>query len=329
MQLSIITPVYNAEKYLKECVQSVIAQTYGDWELILVDDGSTDGSGAICDEFQIQCPEKIKVIHHTNCGQILSRVAGMRCASGEYYLFLDADDQFEQQALERIAKAVGKYSPDILIYNGYLTDGKDIKQKIWPDFCCGLTEFGKEERSEILSEVIRSKRFNHIWLKAFKRSCIDTEIDFSEFSYIRIEEDLFMQLPYFDSADRFLYLPDCLYLYRDTDGSITKQFREEQYRTTVQVNKALRFYAEKWNVEDGDELCRHRFLQDVIATIKQISVGKKELSGREQLEYLRAIRNDVYFKKNSTRFWKNMTARQSMFLMLLMFRAYHILLWLI
>ena len=108
MQLSIITPVYNAEKYLKECVQSVIAQTYGDWELILVDDGSTDGSGAICDEFQIQCPEKIKVIHHTNCGQILSRVAGMRCASGEYYLFLDADDQFEQQALERIAKAVGK-----------------------------------------------------------------------------------------------------------------------------------------------------------------------------------------------------------------------------
>lgn len=329
MQLSIITPVYNAEKYLKDCVQSVVAQTYENWELILVDDGSTDGSGALCDEFQRQYPEKIKVIHHTNRGQILSRTAGMSCAAGEYYLFLDADDRFEKQALERIAKTAEKYSPDILIYNGYLTDGKDIQQKIWPDFCSDLTEFGKEERSEILSEVIRSKRFNHIWLKAFKRSCIDTEIDFSEFSYIRIEEDLFMQLPYFDSADRFLYLPECLYLYRDTEGSITKQFREEQYRTVVQVNKALRFYAKKWDVEDGDELCRHRFLQDVIATIKQMSVGKKELANREQLEYLRAIRNDAYFKENFTGYWRNMTVRQSMFLTLFMLRAYHILLRLI
>ena len=95
MLLSILVPVYNSEKYLKECFDSVLNQRESDYELILVDDGSTDAGGAICDTYQARYPERVRVIHQQNQGLILARRAGIAAAQGDYCMFLDADDAYE------------------------------------------------------------------------------------------------------------------------------------------------------------------------------------------------------------------------------------------
>ena len=94
MKLSYIVPVYNVEKYIKECVESILAQTFDDYEIILVDDASPDNSPYICDEYAGRYPDIIKVIHKKNAGPAAARNDGLKIASGDYIWFFDSDDLF-------------------------------------------------------------------------------------------------------------------------------------------------------------------------------------------------------------------------------------------
>ena len=99
---SIVIPVYNAEKYLGECVESVLSQSVTDFELILVNDGSTDKSGHLCDRFALR-DERVKVIHQPNSGHITARMNGVSAAEGDYIMFLDSDDYWLDGALSAVA----------------------------------------------------------------------------------------------------------------------------------------------------------------------------------------------------------------------------------
>ena len=115
MRFSIIVPVYNTEQYLTECIDSVLSQTYPDWEMIIVDDGSTDRSGALADEFA-GCDNRIHVIHKQNCGQFWAREDGIHQAQGEYLLFLDSDDYWDGACLQVLNDAVETYTPDMVMF---------------------------------------------------------------------------------------------------------------------------------------------------------------------------------------------------------------------
>ena len=95
MKFSVVIPVYNVKDYLEKCVRSVLAQNNNEYEMILVDDGSTDGSGALCDELAAQAPEKIRVIHKPNGGLGDARNVGLEHALGDYLVFLDSDDYID------------------------------------------------------------------------------------------------------------------------------------------------------------------------------------------------------------------------------------------
>lgn len=110
MELSIIIPVYNVEKYIQRCVESILQQDYHNYEIILIDDGSTDGSGEICDSFQGKNPSVIHVIHKKNGGLSSARNAGLKVASGKYIMFLDSDDWIKDGCLAEFAP---------LFINGY------------------------------------------------------------------------------------------------------------------------------------------------------------------------------------------------------------------
>ena len=112
-KLSVIVPVYNTEKYLRECIDSILAQTFTDFELILVDDGSTDSSGAICDEYA-EKDSRIQVIHQQNGGATLARRSGVRCARGEYITFVDSDDWIHRDMYHIL---LSREPADILICN--------------------------------------------------------------------------------------------------------------------------------------------------------------------------------------------------------------------
>ena len=114
MLVTSIIPVYNAEKYLGECIQSVLSQTFVDWEMLLLDDGSTDSSGMICDNYA-KIDKRIKVIHKTNTGVSDTRNRGIDIAQGKYILFLDADDYwYDNSALEKLVNTAEEYDLDIV-----------------------------------------------------------------------------------------------------------------------------------------------------------------------------------------------------------------------
>lgn len=129
--VTIIVPVYNVEKYIEECILSVIAQTFKSWELLLVDDGSTDKSGKLCDDYS-EKDERIRVIHKSNTGVSDTRNVGLDVAQGKYVIFLDADDYwYDHTALEKLVAAAEKYDLDIVRgeYKAVRQDGSDLFER--------------------------------------------------------------------------------------------------------------------------------------------------------------------------------------------------------
>lgn len=124
--LSIIVPVYNVKSYLKKCVESIINQTYTNLQIILVDDGSTDGSQDICDEFA-QRDSRIVVIHKENGGQSTARNVGMDRAKGVYIAFVDSDDWLEPNMYEALISQLEKHEADIVACSFYECKGDEKK----------------------------------------------------------------------------------------------------------------------------------------------------------------------------------------------------------
>ena len=119
MKFSILVPVYNVEKYLEQCVESLLNQTYdGEYEIILVDDGSTDSSGTICDRYAVSNSDKIKVIHKENGGHSSARREAIKNATGKYTLFCDSDDFVESTLLETVDNIINDYpDTDMVMYS--------------------------------------------------------------------------------------------------------------------------------------------------------------------------------------------------------------------
>ena len=113
--VSVIVPIYNVEQYLRRALDSILSQTHKDWEAILVDDGSTDSSGRIAEEYDV-CDSRFKVVHKPNGGQSDARNVGLQHASGEFLLFLDADDFLHPQLMTLCLEAIGRDGSDIVCF---------------------------------------------------------------------------------------------------------------------------------------------------------------------------------------------------------------------
>ena len=114
IMISVIVPVYKVEPYLHKCLDSILSQTYQNLEIILVDDGSPDRCGAICDEYAQKDP-RVKVIHKENGGIATARNAGMRIAAGDYWMFVDSDDWLEADAISNLYQLLAEYNADLAI----------------------------------------------------------------------------------------------------------------------------------------------------------------------------------------------------------------------
>lgn len=181
MLFSIIIPVYNIENYIEKCLDSILNQKMDNYEIILVDDGSTDSSGYICDKKSAEFGEKIKVIHKNNSGQSDARNIGIKASSGDYIIFVDGDDYIRSNTLEILTEIV-KTGPDVIISNGYYRciNGKKITQNILfnknkKDNCTGadvLTESSKKYPNWSPWGKVFSRQFwlnTNIWFPSGRR----------------------------------------------------------------------------------------------------------------------------------------------------------------
>ena len=178
-KISIIIPAYNVAEYLTECVESIAVQNYKNYEIILVDDGSTDGSERLCDELA-QKYDKIHVIHKENGGHSSSRKAGILNSSGEYVLFIDSDDYIDVNLLKNISNKINLYNPDVIAFDfARVDESGNYIDKIGNKADEGL--YSGEKLTEIKDKLLydrTNKNLNtgniiySMCTKVFKKSCV-------------------------------------------------------------------------------------------------------------------------------------------------------------
>ena len=165
--ISLIIPVYKVEKYLEKCIQSVINQTYENLQIILVDDGSPDNCGKICDEYAKK-DHRIEVIHKSNGGLSDARNKGLEIAKGEYIGFVDSDDYIEADMYEVLYNLLKQYNADVSICNFYTVSQGKISIKNADN---GINEYN---RIEILKEILLDKNIqSYAWNKLYKKELFD------------------------------------------------------------------------------------------------------------------------------------------------------------
>lgn len=259
MKFSVLIPVYNTEKYLEECLQSVLDQTYQDFEIILVDDGSTDNSGVICDKFQCDFPETIKVIHKENQGLISARRVGIANATGDYCIFVDSDDYIEKELLNELSRVLSQDEAiDVLIYSfKYVQDGKVVKQ--YSQFAQDGTVWDDSNRKDIIEKLLFSNDVTPIWIKAVKTSLLKSDpTDYSQFYKKNMAEDYLQSLYLITYAKKivYYYLPLYCYSYNFTSISRNYTYSAIEKQNKIHVYSVLMEYLKLWKMDDTETIRR-------------------------------------------------------------------------
>lgn len=236
-KISIIVPVYNCELYINKCIDSLISQTYKNIEIILIDDGSTDSGGNICDNIA-KLDNRIKVIHKQNGGLSSARNVGMQIATGNYLMFVDSDDWVEKVFCERALYEIKKNNVSLVSFG---------LRYVYKDHCqeCFINKPRLMNSSEAIFFTINDKEpvYNYVCNKIFSKSLFD-DIKFPE-SY-RFE-DIAVMYRLFDKAKTIFVSDDILYNYLQRDNNITSTYNEvksvgDRFKLWIERLKFLNIY---------------------------------------------------------------------------------------
>ena len=237
-QISVIVPVYQVEAYLPQCIDSILAQTFTDFELILVDDGSQDRSGAICDEYAGK-DNRICVVHTQNRGAAAARNTGLQRASGNYIAFVDGDDRLAENMLGRMYAEILDPSCDLVVCN-FLYVFSEEKNNFSPP----LQNIAISGR-EVLAHQKNQKNYGLwtvVWNKLYKRTVLET-LRFPEGKYF--EDEFFSDQLYLRCAS-IRVIPDVLYFYRVRESSTMNTQKTRNYLDLIDAFQArIELYLEQ------------------------------------------------------------------------------------
>ena len=222
-KISIIISIYNIEEYIRKTIDSILCQSIPDFELIIVDDGATDKSGIICDEYA-RYDSRVRIIHQNNRGTRVARMVGIKAASTDYVTFIDGDDWIEKNTLELLLSALYEYNADI-VSGGYVIDNDGDLNNIF-----------KIEGSKVYNskngilEMFTGKYFNwSMCNKVYKKELFD-DIDINTLSTESYGEDTFYNYLLFRKAKKICYIPNAGYHYVVRSDSLThKPFSKRQF----------------------------------------------------------------------------------------------------
>ena len=297
--ISIIIPIYNVDIYLQQCIESILLQTFTDFEVFLIDDGSTDKSAFICDKFSsIDC--RIRVIHKKNTGVSDTRNVGLDIASGKYVIFLDSDDYwYDNTALEQLVVAAEKYNLDLVRgeYKAVDQDGNDLFER-------PLTK----EKQQLANQILTSGQFytqimcgeNFLVLSLFKRESIGNIRLNDKRSFL---EDMEFYVELFCQPLRCMFIPMRFYAYRKVDSSASHTPKVKNLQDSFSMCDVFNKYA---NVVE-DEILREAYRTNSImmyywtlGTLSQEPYYKDHISIIEKLS-LGEINKRVRTWANSTK----------------------------
>ena len=257
--ISVIVPIYNSIEFLKQCIDSITNQTYKDLEIILVDDGSNDGSELLCDEYAAK-DKRIKVLHKKNGGLVKARKDGFNASTSKLIGFVDSDDWLEPDMYEKLFRCFNLYNSDIVMCGRF--EDSSTSNPVFHGIEEGLYE-GRDLISKVFPRMIVNERFFEwglfpsYWDKLFKREVIEKYI-LSVDEKIVMGEDAAGVYPCILNARSIYVLRECLYHYRQSENSMVKKTEEPEkernrfkalYKTTQRVfdnGKDIYDLSEQW-----------------------------------------------------------------------------------
>ncbi len=282
-KVSVIIPVYNVENYIEECIKSVLTQNYDNYEIILLDDGSTDNSLEICKKFEDDI--KIKIIHNQNHGVSITRNEGINIANGEYIIFIDSDDCISYTFIEDLVEAIEKNDADIAI--------------------CGYTrnrlELNKDEGNDIsiiqaddyLNMLFKNNLSEcYVWNKIFKRNIIiNSNIYFPE--CISIWEDMYFLINYLNNINKVAIINKKLYFYRiRMESTINNSDTTSKIEEKILILKLIKENCRgKISVEE-QKILEKKYISSLLRYLMKCN---KEKNIYQKKEILKKIKNSESF----------------------------------
>ena len=258
MKYSILVPVYNVEDYLSGCLDSILNQTCKDFEIILVDDGSSDNSGIICDKYKNKYPECITVIHQDNQGLISARRVAIAIAKGEFCVFVDSDDFIEYNLLETVNQCLkANEDVDIVMYTYYYySNGKKTEREKIAE---NGTVWDNRNKEDIYQKLAFSCAIDAIWIKAIKTDLLRKDpIQYIDYKNKNMSEDLLQSLYPITFAKKIIYLDEPLYNYRYNDQSISRCFDKSTLsrKNSLHVYNEIKNIIPFWHVNEKEYITR-------------------------------------------------------------------------
>lgn len=289
-KLSVIVPVYNTEKYLRECIDSILAQTFTDFELILVDDGSTDSSGAICDEYANK-DKRIRVIHQENGGVTRARKAAMRIATGRWISCIDSDDWISSTMFETLLEKASTSTAQIIICDIFLEypDKTEIVGTLADEGFYGKEDMARKIYPTMLMSFEHRRPGMGGWLinKIFEKSLLERVFWSVEDSFVFSEDALCCYTSLLSCVGIYVFRSP-LYHYRQHSDSVMHQYNgTKRYRNLLRAYKAqeemLTIHGPAYLDQLQDFIAVNTItnLRNVLLFDKGTSLGKRLSQARE------------------------------------------------
>lgn len=275
-KISVIVPVYKVEEYLGDCIESILRQTYTDFELILVDDGSPDRCGEICDEYKKK-DTRIQVIHKMNGGLSDARNAGLKIASGEYITFVDSDDMISDDYLERLHTSLKKYGADI-VQGEFTEDFDDIGKR-------SNKSVVVYNRNEALESFLHQKRVQVIaCAKLYKKECFTCV----EYPKGRINEDNLTTYKNIWKAKTVVCIPEYIYFYRQNTNGIMKSNLSAKRFEILSFQKELEVFLGR-DAAIFENSIDYAEMRIAVRLINDCIIAQKEAEFEQEMVYAKKV----------------------------------------
>lgn len=291
--ISIIVPVYNVEPYISKCLDSIIVQTYQDWECVLVDDGSTDGSGAICDEYAMK-DNRFVVVHKQNEGVAKARITAYEHSKGELITFIDSDDYISPEYLEKLSKPILEQDADMVSCNYYIVEDDEIKED--RARICGSWE--NEQIQAFIAnhyfydDVIRGYGMTiFLWTKMIRRGFVLEGLQQGEDMWYA--EDQIAVFHILQRCKKLILLPDRLYYHVLHEGQAMKRYDYSLWENLILLMEKYQ-NLDKNNVAERGR--RYRMWLHIKITVREKMLNAY-ISPKEFCHHLSKMRNHPFIEQ--------------------------------
>lgn len=328
MKFSVLIPVYNVEDYLERCLDSILNQNNDDYEIIIIDDGSTDKSGILCDAYKKQYPEKIIVVHKKNEGLMLARRDAIRLAKGEYFIFLDSDDYVSNNLLSTIDEAITETNADMIIYNYckfYDNNYKNIEKQVFP--IGDKFIFDEDNKDKLYEMFVLKHTFCNMWSKAVRRDIVDINVNYEKWKTNKCE-DVIQSFPLLTQAKKIVCLDKPLYFYRKSANGMTSNTNINDIDDYLKCTKVSFEYISRWNLQED---VRNKyagwqivFYYNVLRSLIKVSDRQTMRIAFERLRNDDCFMNDV-LKASKTEFiHKRMKLRMKIMKFVIVYKLWNV-----